>query len=168
MQPGRTALVLRPVVPEGHPFSALEEASLREGYRMVRRIREEWADGGNRFARPGEILLGAFLGEALAGLCGRTVDPYRSDPRAGRIRRLYVHPNVRRLGTGRRLVETLAADALPFFDVLNVRAPAEAFPFYERLGFARVTGDGTVTHRLRLSGPERRPEGRPAPLTPRA
>ena len=117
---------------------------------MVRRLREGWAKGSNRFARPGEILLGAFSGETLAGLCGRNVDPYGNDPRAGRVRRLYVHPDHRRVGTGRRLVETLAADAHPFFDLLNVRAPAEAFAFYESLGFAPVTGEDTVTHRLRL------------------
>ncbi|MBZ6077088.1 GNAT family N-acetyltransferase [Microvirga puerhi] len=143
-------VVLRPFLPEGADFAALEEQSLREGHRMVRRLGESWRDGSNRFSRPGEMLLGAYSGPLLTGVGGRNIDPYRDDVRMGRIRHLYIRTDYRRLGVGRHLMAALVADADTFFDYLNVRAPPEAFVFYERLGFARVIGDETVTHRLLL------------------
>lgn len=143
-------VVLRPLLPEGADFAALEEQSLREGHRMVRRLGENWKNGSNRFSRPGEILLGAYSGSLLAGVGGRNVDPYRDDVRMGRIRHLYIRTDHRRLGVGRHLMEALISDAGTFFDCLNVRAPPEAFAFYERLGFSRMVGDETATHRLLL------------------
>jgi GNAT superfamily N-acetyltransferase len=75
----------------------------RAGSRIVRRLVEEWASGANRFDRPGEVLLGAWLDGQLVGVCGLNVDPYAAQERVGRVRHLYVLSALRRLGVGRRL-----------------------------------------------------------------
>jgi len=115
---------------------------------MLRRLDENWRNGTNTFSRPGELLLCAHSGSELVGLCGRNIDPYARDARAGRVRHLYVRRSHRGQGVGRLLVQAVAHDAGRYFDYLNTRAPREAFPFYESLGFERVADDPTVTHRL--------------------
>ena len=146
---------LRPITPETDGFAALLRESLSEGHRMLHRLEENWRSGSNTFSRRGETLLGAFCGEELVGICGRNVDPYVEDGQAGRVRHLYVRPDRRRHGVGRLLVDGIAGSAAEFFDRLQLRAPEDAFRFYESLGFARVLGEETVTHRLPLrpSGP---------------
>lgn len=139
-----------PITPGADGYDALERESIREGHGMLRRLRENWLEGTNRFSKPGEILLGAFDGAILLGVCGRNVDPYGNDPRAGRVRHLYVAPSFRRLGVGRALMSAITEDAGKAFDHLNTRAPEAAFGFYEHLGFVRIENDPFVTHRLNL------------------
>lgn len=141
----------RPASPDTPGYDALLRESLGEGHAMLRRLQENWLSGANRFSQPGEILLGAFDGDTLIGICGRNADPYAANPRAGRVRHLYVRRLDRKLGTGRGLVMAIAGDAKRFFDHLNARAPESAFPFYERLGFVRIDNDPSVTHRLLLT-----------------
>jgi GNAT superfamily N-acetyltransferase len=145
-------LALRPVTPEREGYVPLLRESLSQGHAMLRRLRENWEHGTNRFSRPGEVLRGAFDGSALVGICGRNIDPYADDPRAGRVRHLYVTRTGRGRGIGRLLVESIARDAGPFFTHLDTRAPREAFGFYESLGFVRIGNDPNVTHRLFLRG----------------
>src|SRR5262249_41338641 len=83
--------------------------SERAGYRFVRRLADEWADGANRFDRPGEVLFAAWMEGRLIGACGLNVDPYTRAPGVGRGRHLYVLTDYRRSGVGRRLVEHQAA-----------------------------------------------------------
>jgi len=142
--------VFQPVTPGTAGFEALLRESRDEGHAMLQRLAENWHNGTNRFSKPGEILLGALDGRTLIGICGRNVDPYAGNPRAARIRHLYVARTGRRQGIGRLLVNAVAEHARPFFDHLNARAPEAAFGFYERLGFARIDNDPFVTHRLRL------------------
>lgn len=139
-----------PVTPETEGFDALLRESLADGHHMLRRLRDNWRSGANRFDRPGETLTGAFEGAVLLGICGRNIDPYENDPQAGRVRHLYVAQAGRRQGLGRALVSDIIDGAAPFFDHLNARAPESAFPFYERLGFVRIDNNPSVTHRLRL------------------
>ncbi|SCY46667.1 GNAT family N-acetyltransferase [Microvirga guangxiensis] len=140
----------QPITPDTEGFDALLRASLSENHGMLQRLQENWRNGANRFSRPGETLLGAFDGRSLVGICGRNIDPYTGNPKAGRVRHLYVAPPGRRQGIGRMLVTAIAECAVPFFGHLNARAPEFAFPFYERLGFSRIENDPYVTHRLRL------------------
>jgi len=141
---------LCPASPDTDGYDALVRESLLEGHEILRRLEENWRNGTNTFSRPGEILLGVLSGSALIGICGRNIDPYDSNARVGRVRHLYVGKAHRKQGIGRLLVEAIARDAVPFFDHLNARAPREAFSFYESLGFERITGEPTVTHRLAL------------------
>ena len=116
---------------------------------MLLRFLENWQSGANRFDRPGEIMLGAWRGERLAGTAGRNVDPYDGNPRAGRVRHLYVAGDERRHGVGRQLILAIVSEARNWFDYLNTNAPETAFAFYESLGFVRHKVEH-VTHRLML------------------
>lgn len=140
---------LSPFVPEGGVFEFLLSASLREDFRMLLRLQENWNSGKNRFSRTGEKLLGAFARDRLVGVCGRNIDPYFPMARFGRVRHLYVDPEYRRLRVGTMLVKAMIEGAACFFEAMNVRAPVEAFAFYEGLGFRRVE-DADVTHRYPL------------------
>lgn len=131
----------------------LLEASLREGFRFLARLRDEHASGANRFDDEGEVLLGAFRGEELIAVGGLNRDPYAGDPRTGRVRHLYVLPSARRTGTGRALVRELVHRAQPWFDQLVLRTDtAEAARFYEALGFRPERETESATHRLPLTG----------------
>jgi GNAT superfamily N-acetyltransferase len=130
----------------------LVAASLAEGHSMVARLRDDWIAGRNRFNRPGEALYGAYVEGALAGICGRNIDPYRDDPAIARVRHLYVLPGHRRLGLGRALVAAVIDGAAGRFTGLSLRTrDPGAKLFYETLGFAHV-GEETTTHFLALRG----------------
>lgn len=137
--------------PDAPGFLALLTESQGEGHRMVLRLAENWASGSNRFLRPGEVMLGAWRGDVLVGLCGRNVDPYDLNPRAGRVRHLYVAQRARRNGVGGALISAILDGAAEHFDYLNTNAPEPAFAFYEHLGFVRLEAGGHATHRLLLT-----------------
>jgi GNAT superfamily N-acetyltransferase len=139
---------LRPTTPA---FLALMEESRREGFWMLVRLHDGWTSRRNQFRKRGEALLGAWSGRDLVGVCGLNVDPYFPGPGQGRVRHLYARPAFRRRGVGRQLVEAVIERALARFAVLNLRAPAEAFAFYEALGFLRVENAEFLTHRMVLS-----------------
>jgi GNAT superfamily N-acetyltransferase len=147
-----TGYVLKRLRPTMPAFDALKEESRLEGYWMLVRLVDGWASGRNKFLKRGEALYGAWHGRELAGVCGLNVDPYFDDRSQGRVRHLFVGAPHRRNGLGRMLVGTIIDRACQYFTVLNTRAPKEAFPFYERLGFQRVEGEEFVTHRTMLSG----------------
>ena len=144
--------------PASLAFAELAEQSRQEGFWMLVRLADGWASGSNRFAGRGEALLGAWRRGELAGVCGLNTDPYVERRREGRVRHLYVRETHRRNGVGRLLVGTMIDKARKHFPVLNVRAPAEAFPFYEALGFERVEDCTSATHRLQLRPARRRKE----------
>lgn len=140
---------LRPITPGTIGFIELESESLRNGFRMLERLRQGWeGDAVHRFGRPGEMLAGAFLDGTLIGAGGRSIDPYANDPRIGRVRHVYVLESRRGTGIGRLLIQNIVGDAGRYFSRLNLRAPPAAFGFYEHLGFTRVAGLETVTHHL--------------------
>lgn len=123
--------------------------SLSEDFRAVRRLREEWDSGANRFDRPGEILLEARVGSRLVGVCGLNRDPYARQPELGRLRHLYVHPEFRRRGIGRALVSMVIEHARGRFSRVRLRTQdADADRFYLAIGFRRVVGEPDATHDL--------------------
>jgi GNAT superfamily N-acetyltransferase len=139
--------------------------SQRDGWRFVRRLADDWAAGANRFDRPGELLLGAWAGGALVGVCGLNVDPYAGDDSVGRVRRLYVLRAFRGRGVGRRLVQAVMQAAAGRFRSLRVRTEgATASRLYEGLGFAPARGAPECSHVLVLAAliraDARRAEGR--------
>lgn len=140
---------LLPIVPGTNGFAELEAESLRDGFKMLARLRHSWrSDANHSFARPGEMLTGAFREEKLVGIGGRSIDPYENDPRIGRVRHVYVASSFRGSGIGRLIVENILRDAGNHFIRMTLRAPPTAYGFYERLGFQRVHGTETVTHHL--------------------
>jgi GNAT superfamily N-acetyltransferase len=132
-------------------LDGLVEASLAEGFGFLERLREEWVSGANRFAAPGEVLFEARHRGRLAGVCGLNRDPYLDQATAGRIRRLYVAPEARRLGIARRLVREVVREAQDHFAVLRLRTDTPTGDlFYRALGFEPVTQTDSATHELRL------------------
>lgn len=130
------------------PLLAASEA---EGFRFVRRLVADWSSGRERFDKDGEALFGAYRGKDIVGIGGLTLDPYQNESRVGRVRRLYVHPQARRNGAGRMLVESIIEKAATHFDELTLFTDhREAAAFYERLGFRPESAE-KVSHRLALS-----------------
>ena len=141
---------LKRLDPESPEFQALVEESRLEGFWMLVRLLDGWRDGSNRFRRRGEFMLAAWRDDILAGVGGLNVDPYVQGRREGRVRHVYVSAAHRRRGVGRLLLQAIIERARLNFPVLNLRAPEEAHPFYEALGFRRVEGEEFITHRKRF------------------
>ncbi|HCH0659396.1 TPA: GNAT family N-acetyltransferase [Enterobacter asburiae] len=141
-------LLIEPVTPDEPGYIALKAESIALNFNMLRRLEENWQRGENRFNAPGEKLLGAFLNGRLVGVCGLNRDPFSQQPRAGRIRHLYVSEKCRGLGIGKQLLTVVMADASIWFDFLNTHAPESAYGFYGQAGFTLVSDEPRVTHRL--------------------
>lgn len=123
-----------------------------EGFTHIDRLIEHWRNGSNRFDRARETLLAARSGSAIVAVGGLNIDPYQSDPRVGRVRHLYVMPDQRRAGVGRRLVGELLKHARGRFDTVRVRAAKGDAPlFYDALGFHRVD-EPDASHAIRIGG----------------
>ncbi len=132
-------------------FDLLVDASLREGFRFLRRLDEEWKSGVNRFAAPDEALFCAWHKRRLVGVCGLNRDPYCADPAVGRVRHLYVDPGYRRRGIGRELVRHVISAARERFRILRLRTDtAEGDLFYGALGFTPTPQARDATHEMPL------------------
>lgn len=126
----------------------LELEAAQAGFEMMRRLREDWRSGANRFDCPGEALLYACVGERVIGVAGLNVDPYQADDRVGRIRHVYVLSAARGRGAATDLVSRLIAEASGHFQLLRLYTDSAA-AFYERLGFTPAQA-GHVTHVMPL------------------
>jgi GNAT superfamily N-acetyltransferase len=134
-------------------LAELVAESEQEGYRLVRRLVEEWQAGSNRFSQPGEAFFAALDGERVVGVCGLSRDPFAFVPGVGRVRRLYVLTDYRRQGIGRRLVQAVIAAAQGCFTCLRVRTETEvAARLYIALAFRTCAGMADCTHMLELAG----------------
>jgi len=132
-------------------------ASQREGFRFVARLCEEWANGVNRFERPGEALFGVFVGSDLVGIGGLNGQTEVT----GRLRHFYILPSHRRQGWGRRLLCHLLNHAAHHFRRVVLRTDTDsADQFYRACGFTRALAPGDVTHTIELAKAE-------PPLSPR-
>ena len=122
-------------------------ASIDEGFKSVRWLRHDWAEGDNRFSEPGEAFYVARMGGRLVGVCGVNRDPFVDDARVCRLRRLYVLPQSRRMGVGRRLVLRAVEDAGTQFSAIRLRTfDSESAKFFEALGFTEVERGEGATH----------------------
>ena len=121
-----------------------------DGHRFMRRLRDDWISGENRFDRLGEKLLRARMDGRLVGLGGLNIDPFAQAARVGRLRHLYVIRDARRLGIGGALVRQILATAPPHFSIVRLRTDSpDAAAFYVRLGF-HPTDEVGATHVLPL------------------
>ena len=127
-------------------LTPLCHASQSEGFNMVVRLVEQWADQTNCFNQPGEQLWICSAAEAIIGVGGLNRDPYTQQG-YGRVRHVYLLPEQRQKGLGRALLEQLILAATPEFSALVLRTtnPAAA-AFYERCGFAATTTVAYATH----------------------
>jgi aminoglycoside 6'-N-acetyltransferase len=122
------------------------------GFDFVRRLRDDYLSGANRFDKPGEGLFATFADGALTGIGGLNMDHYARDPSIGRVRHLYVMASHRRQGIGRALATAIMSAAIAGFSSLRLRTlTAEGRRFYEALGFERLRGGHEATHALRFS-----------------
>lgn len=119
-------LLIAAITPDEPGFSALRAESLAQNLNMLRRLAENWQNGENRFNAPGEKLLGAFAHGQLVGVCGLNIDPFSQQPRAGRIRHLYIAERHRRQGIGHQLLVSVITHSGSSFDFLNTHAPSTA------------------------------------------
>jgi GNAT superfamily N-acetyltransferase len=137
--------------PELDELAAESEA---EGFGFISRLRDEWCSTRVRFDQPGEAIFVARIRGRLVGVCGLSRDPYSMKVRVGRVRRLYVRKDVRRLGVGQHLVQSVVEAARDHFTLLSLRTDNPcASQFYERLGFHPCPGLECSTHLLSLDAP---------------
>ena len=137
------------------PMARLEhlvDASVQEGLRFLRRMRDEWSSGEVRFDGARDAFFVAEAEGRAVGVCGLTIDPHSGSGEIGRIRKLYVDRAFRRCGIGRRLVGRLLAVAAPHFRELRVRTRGgAAIAFYASLGFSPAPEGESYTHYLLMA-----------------
>lgn len=139
---------IRPVGYSKALFEPLLAEAEAEGALFLFRLRDEWESGELRFDGEGELLLGAFRGDRLAGCGGISRDPYALEPGLGRVRHVYVLSGDRRQGIGRALMERLLDHGGECFERLRLTTQRpEAARLYESLGFAPAQSP-KQTHRL--------------------
>ena len=128
-------------------LDALVVESEAEGFRFLRRLRDEWLSGANRFSREGEVLLGVFEAERLVAVGGVN----RATARVGRLRRFYVARDARSQGVGRELARHLLALAARRFARVELRTDTvEADRFYRAIGFSKLPPGSDATHAIEL------------------
>lgn len=146
---------MRPVLIQIEPTTMMDDTldpliaeAEADGHRFLRRLRDGWASGENRFDRPGELLLTARIDGSLVGVGGLNVDPYAQTPGVARLRHLYVAGHARRLGVGSALVRHIVTAARPHFAIVRLRTDSrDAAAFYARLGF-QPAAEPDATHVL--------------------
>ena len=143
----RTATILPLTRLDTDLLAPLLAASAAEGEAFVRRLLDEYLDGSNAFAQPGEVLFGAYVDRQLVGVAGLNRDPYRDSPRGGRLRHLYVLPEYRRLGIGRLCVRAIQNATRGAFDDLTLwTSNPHAAALYCACGFVPTTALERTTH----------------------
>ncbi len=131
-------------------FQTLAAEAASEGHAFLERMQNEWDTGENRFAIPGEHVVGISLEDTLVAIGGLNKDPYAIEATTGRLRHFYVSATHRRAGIGRALVDTLLSQAGSYFHRVRLRTDSvEAAAFYEAYGF-RAIREPDATHSLRL------------------
>ncbi|WP_147197037.1 GNAT family N-acetyltransferase [Pantoea sp. CCBC3-3-1] len=143
------------LTPNSPGFVELRSQSMAEGFNMLRRLEENWLSGDNRFDRPGEKLIGAYIDGLIVGVCGLNIDPFTQATGTGRLRHFYVDTGWRNRRVGSGLLSEILKDAGRWFDFINTNAPSSAFTFYEQAGFVALSGMDKVTHQLCLRNPAR-------------
>jgi GNAT superfamily N-acetyltransferase len=131
-------------------ISHLITESEEEGFRHIKRLVDEYTNNRNRFEKQAEALFLAVYHDKVVGICGLNQEYLLSD-RVGRVRRLYVSKDFRRLGIARILMKAVIEVARKHFDVVVLKTDNPvADKFYRSLGFNQSEYDNT-THFLRLT-----------------
>ncbi len=146
-----TGMLIRPLGACDIPaIESLAHEAEAEGFRFLGRFLADFAAGLIRFNTPVEFFHGVELNAGLVAMGGVTPDPYVRDVIVGRLRHVYVSPEIRRSGIGRELVQTLEARARRTYRRLRLRTDTPgAAAFYERLGYDAIE-HRTATHERAL------------------
>ena len=130
----------------------LAQIAKLEGFGMVQRLIDDYASGSNRFSKPGERLYVALAHDRPIAVGGINVDPYYPSASLGRIRHLYVHPDYRLTGVGRRVMGLIEQHGAKYFDEFQLfTASQPASRFYESLNYSPVQGRWKVSHAKRAA-----------------
>jgi ribosomal protein S18 acetylase RimI-like enzyme len=85
------------------------------------------------------VAFGAFHDSELVGIAGLVISDGAKEAHKGRLVGMYVRPDARRAGVGRRLVETVVEFARHRVELIQlsvVRDNVQALRLYKRLGFS--------------------------------
>ena len=150
MLPGQTESVTSIVQVREWPAAAMAELlaeSEQEGFRFIRRAREEWLSGANTFSQAGEAFYAVFEDGRLLAVGGIN----RESRQRGRLRRFYVRREARRRGIGRELVRQVLAFASGYYAQVSLRCDTDvADRFYLAAGFSRTESVPGATHVIEL------------------
>ena len=146
-------------LPALHELAALADA---EGFRFVRRFLDDVALERVALDAPCEFFPALVEGEQLLAIGGVTPDPYIDDASIGRLRHVYVRPDVRGKRIGRALVRHLEVRAARCYASVRLRTDTPAAArFYERLGYDPVDSKSATHQRsIRTTSAEQRPDER--------
>jgi GNAT superfamily N-acetyltransferase len=130
----------------------LLDKSREEGYDFIQKLWDEYQSGAVPFRDDGAALLGIFEDDQLIGIGGVHTDPYEQSAAIGRIRHVYVLPEVRRQRVGQQLMTALIDHASHHFITLTLRTPtAHGRAFYTSLGFSETPRFKHATHWLDIT-----------------
>lgn len=136
-------IVVRPVTALPDDVQAMCIEARGEGFDHIDVLWAEWKSGANRFTRPGERLMAAFVAGELAGIGGVTEDFL--DRSGLRMRRFYVRPAFRRRGVARALASRVLEHAVPLDrPIWLFAAGPEAVQFWEVMGFVPIEREKTT------------------------
>ena len=140
-------------------LNELVNSSSREGHTFLKRMKAQYISGDNRFENNGEGVYAYLRDSQLIAICGLNKDPYLEDQNVGRLRHLYVLPNYRGKGLGRKLVEHVIEESRQHFKLLTLRTfENQAEKFYNALGFNTDTMVYSATHLYQLTPENYLPE----------
>ena len=86
----------------------------------------------------GSNVFGAFHDSKLVGIAGLLIGKGQKEAHKGRLVGMYVRPSARKVGVGRRLVETIIESARHSVELIQLAVVSDNEParrVYERLGF---------------------------------
>ncbi len=143
-------------------FEALVRESEDEGFRFLKRLRDEWRSDTNRFSKASEAFFGVMEDRTLLAVGGLN----RESDRCGRLRRFYVTKNGRRRGVGRFLAQHILRFAAEHYSSVVLKTDTEvADRFYIALGFTRLPQGGGTTHIIEMKRPNKALEPTPTSVT---
>ena len=121
-----------------HDIMHLVSESESEGFRFVRRFKDEFDSKLNNFSKHGEVLFAVTIDNSLIAIGG--VNSWGTDKdKIGRLRRFYVSKAYRNNGVGRRLLDRIETHAFEHFDTLVLYTESsEASNFYLNCGYTEV------------------------------
>lgn len=135
-------------LPALRELAALADA---EGFRFVGRLLDDLELNRVALDAPCEFFVARVEGEQLLAVGGVTLDPYVDDASIGRLRHVYVRPDVRGKYIGRALIRYLEGRAQGCYTSLRLRTDTPAASqFYERLGYAPLDSK-SATHQRQLA-----------------
>ncbi|MFL0403397.1 GNAT family N-acetyltransferase [Bacillus nitratireducens] len=116
----------------------LVQESKDEGFNFLIKLISDYENKINTFNKTGECLYGIFQGEKLIGIGGLNQDPYTENNKIGRLRRVYISKDYRRIGLGNLLLNRLLSHSEKYFKVVVLHTDTkQGHAFYTTNGFVK-------------------------------